>query len=73
MTNDEQMMSNGPANYINGPVRRRTASVRHVTFSQHTDTRGSALDYIQSSPVFDSLCCYSVRRLRIRHQPFANH
>lgn len=72
MTNDEQIMSNGPANYL-GSVRPRAASGRHVTFSKHTDTRGSALDYIQSSPVFDGLCCYSVRRLRIRHQSIANH
>jgi len=72
MTNDEQITSNGPANYLE-PVQRRAALGRHVTFSQHSDTRASALDYIQSSPAFDSLCCYSLRRLRIRHQPLANH
>jgi hypothetical protein len=73
MTNGEQIVSEGQANYINGPVERRAASGRHVTFSQQSDTRGSALDYIQSSPVFDSLCCCSLRRMRIRHQSFANH
>ena len=72
MTNDEQIMSNGPANHL-GSVRRHAASGRHVTFSQHSDTRASALDYIQCSPAFESLCCYSLRRLRIRHQPLANH
>jgi len=80
MTNDEEQMSNsiagavnvgGPAPAVSSP--QRAASGRHVTFSQHTDTRATALDYIQASPAFDSLCCYTLRRLRIRHQSFANH
>jgi hypothetical protein len=73
MTNDERQTNNEPANGLMGSFRKGAASGRHVSFSQHSDTRGSALDYIQASPVFDSFCCYSVRRLRIRHQAIANH
>lgn len=74
MTKNEQRMNgNETAKGLIGSLRKAPASGRHVTFSQHSDTRASALDYIQASPVFDSLCCYSVRRLRIRHQSLANH
>lgn len=73
MINDEQRMNSGPAKSLVGVFRKGGASGRHVTFSKHTDTRATALDYIQASPVFDSLCCYAVRRLRIRHQSFASH
>jgi hypothetical protein len=73
MTNDELMNTSKPAKGLIGAFRKGAATGRHVTFSQHTDTRGTALDYIQASPDFDSLCCYAVRRLRIRHQSFASH
>jgi len=74
MMNDAQRMnSNEPANGLIGAFRKGAASGRHVSFSQHSDTRATALDYIQASPAFESLCCYAVRRLRIRHQSFANH
>ena len=80
MTNDEERMygSTGGAVNIGEAARAASghhgaASGRHVTFSRHTDTRATALDYIQASPAFDSLCCYTLRRLRIRHQSLANH